>query len=344
MAKDSEKKPLKEPYLKNHDMFIVSKYFDNVQDFINLVKTNKCYRDIIDKYDYNPIDLNENVLKVFSNIDAVDIHSKDDLQCLFERAEKPKLRLHMPVERGWYRDLIDGFNVMSNVGFIDKYNNLNHDTGKVVKFRYRNTDISNTIIREIDPPPGKRNVPLPKIKRHSCQTLTTPRTLVKINEYAFYGSPLQYLTLPDTFQEFGRCSFMLSWLTVINIPPSVREIPYGCFVHCRLKELILPNVAKIDDFGIYSNESLTRLEIGTDLREMSEVAIANNTQLMPLVIPPTVNILPIKQDEDQYKVVTLSGIRDTPDGMMGGFIYRVTLDWIQPPLILEKRTKDIIIN
>ena len=134
---------------------------------------------------------------------------------------------------------------------------------------------------------------------------------------------------------------MLSWLTVVNIPPSVREIPYGCFVDCRLKELILPNVAKIDDFGIYNNENLTRLEIGTELREMSEVAIANNTQLMPLVIPTTVRTLPVKQDEDQYRVVTLAGIRDAPCGMMGGFIYRVTLDWIQPPLILEKRTKNV---
>ena len=345
MAKDSEKKPLKEePDLNNFDMFIVSKYFENVQDFINLAKTNKYYQGIIDIYDYNPINVNKSVMKVFDKMEVIDIHSKKELRLFYRRKRKPKLRLCMPVERDWYRKLLRNFTVVSNVGFIDSYHDLRQDTGKVIRFMDGDTDISNTIVREIDPPPGKKNVPYPRIVSHQCLRLNTPETLTRINDYAFYGSFIQYLTLPNTFQEFGRCSFLCCWLTAVNVPPSVREIPYGCFAGCHLEELILPNVNKIDDFGIYNNESLTRLEIGPDLREMSEVAIANNTQLLPIIIPTTVRILPIKQDKDQYRVVTLSGIRDDPCGMMGGFIYRVTLDWIQPPFILEKRTKDVIIN
>ena len=351
MAKDSEKKPLKkEPDLNNFEMFIVSKYFENLQDFINLAKTNKYYQEVIETYDYNPIDINKSVMKVFDKMEVVDIHSKKELRLFYRRKRKPKLRLCMPVERDWYRKLLRNFTVVSNVGFIDSYHDLRHDTGKVVRFMDGDTDISNTIVREIDPPPGKRNVPLPKIVCHNCQTLYPSETLVRINDYAFYGSPLQYLGLPDTFQEFGRCSFMFSWLTVVRIPQSVREIPYGCFVHCQLEELIIPYVNKIDDFGIYSNAMLTRLEIGTSLREMSEVGIADNTRLMPLILPTTVRILPVNQDEEEEKVVSLEG-RKGPDGLVRGkSMYRVTLDWLQPeepipdPLILEKDTIDIIIN
>ena len=60
------------------EAMIISKYFNNAQDFINLSKTNKEYKDIPNNYYYNPIPLTQKCLKLFSNIETIHIYENED--------------------------------------------------------------------------------------------------------------------------------------------------------------------------------------------------------------------------------------------------------------------------
>jgi hypothetical protein len=60
------------------DLTIIGKYFNNFNDFINLIKTNKLYSNILDNYHYNPISLNQNLFKYFKNIETFHYYLPED--------------------------------------------------------------------------------------------------------------------------------------------------------------------------------------------------------------------------------------------------------------------------
>ena len=39
-------------HLTNHELLIISKYFNSISDYINLIKTNKEYKDTIEQFKY----------------------------------------------------------------------------------------------------------------------------------------------------------------------------------------------------------------------------------------------------------------------------------------------------
>ena len=60
-------------------IFVVSKYFETINDYINIEKTNKEYRGIIEQFKYNPIPFKkEKEREIFKNID----------ECIFLRRQK----------------------------------------------------------------------------------------------------------------------------------------------------------------------------------------------------------------------------------------------------------------
>ena len=62
--------------MNQYCLLIISKYFNTIQDYVNLVKTCKEFKDIIKQYRFNPIELDENELKIFENIEEYHFYSK----------------------------------------------------------------------------------------------------------------------------------------------------------------------------------------------------------------------------------------------------------------------------
>ena len=54
--------------LDNYCIFIASRYFDSLDDHINLVKVSKRMRGNMEKFHYNPISVDSNSAKLFPNI------------------------------------------------------------------------------------------------------------------------------------------------------------------------------------------------------------------------------------------------------------------------------------
>ena len=60
------------------ELMLVSKYFNTSEDYINIEKTCRNYRGLIERFHYNPIPILENIdRKLFENIVFYHIYSKD---------------------------------------------------------------------------------------------------------------------------------------------------------------------------------------------------------------------------------------------------------------------------
>lgn len=66
-------------HIDDSHMMIVGKYFENVEDFMNVKMVNKKYRCITETYKYNPIPLNdERTRRMFSGIETQHLYSEED--------------------------------------------------------------------------------------------------------------------------------------------------------------------------------------------------------------------------------------------------------------------------
>lgn len=71
--------------LDSYSIFIVSKYFNSISDYINVIKTNKMYKSIISNYQYNPISLkNKKERNLFGNIKEYHIYTHKDSRFDFD--------------------------------------------------------------------------------------------------------------------------------------------------------------------------------------------------------------------------------------------------------------------
>lgn len=63
-------------HIDYNSMTIIGKYFEYFKDFVNLEKTCKEYRGIINIYHYNPVPLRKNQMKLFTNIEKYFYYTK----------------------------------------------------------------------------------------------------------------------------------------------------------------------------------------------------------------------------------------------------------------------------
>ena len=73
---DPAKTNQNEPALDRYSAFLVAKYLAAPQDFVNLMKTCKAYRDLSESFRYNPIEMDSKLAeKLFQKIETVHFYS-----------------------------------------------------------------------------------------------------------------------------------------------------------------------------------------------------------------------------------------------------------------------------
>ncbi|GAB1218866.1 hypothetical protein ENUP19_0005G0006 [Entamoeba nuttalli] len=61
-----------------NEIMIISKYFDDINDFINLEIGIKRFRGNMERFHFNPIPLNQYSRRLFPNIETFHIYNKED--------------------------------------------------------------------------------------------------------------------------------------------------------------------------------------------------------------------------------------------------------------------------
>ena len=84
--------------LNQNHLFYASKYFENLNDFIHLTFVSKKYREIMERFTYNPISLNQKTLSFFPNVSEFHLYQSSDK---YHPGKKIKKYVNwIPI--GWY--------------------------------------------------------------------------------------------------------------------------------------------------------------------------------------------------------------------------------------------------
>ena len=73
-----ERKAMNLYSLDNYCIFIASRYFDSLDDHINLVKVSKRMRGNMEKFHYNPISVDSKSVKLFPNVETLHLYEERD--------------------------------------------------------------------------------------------------------------------------------------------------------------------------------------------------------------------------------------------------------------------------
>ena len=112
--------------------------------------------------------------------------------------------------------------------------------------------------------------------------------VAEIGEYAFYGSDLKSITIPNSVISIGGHAFSnCNNLTSVTIPESVTNIGSSAFSYCtNLTSINIPNsVTSIGDYVFNECFSLTSIEISNSLVNIGENAFYNCRNLTSIELP-----------------------------------------------------------
>ncbi len=143
-------------------------------------------------------------------------------------------------------------------------------------------------------------------------TITVPEGVDAIHTYAFRGSKVEVVILPQTLKRIGNGAFMgCERLHTIEIPEGIKEIGETTFQDCKaLSTIVIPNsVDYIDYAAFYRCASLKNVKLPAGLDKIADRAFEGCTALTKLDCNINDGYLRYMANEDGNLVV-FSVIRD----------------------------------
>ncbi len=130
-----------------------------------------------------------------------------------------------------------------------------------------------------------------------CYMLPSPQLpegLTQIDEYAFWNTRFDHITLPSTLQIIGRECFRYSRLCSIDVPANVVEIRSGAFENCdSLRHATLPSgLLYLQSEAFRDCPLLEDVALPAGLRVLGEWVFHGNKSKKTFVQPPLVNVVP----------------------------------------------------
>ncbi|EDR26405.1 hypothetical protein EDI_226110 [Entamoeba dispar SAW760] len=203
-----------------NEIMIVSMYFDDINDFINLEIGVKRFQGNMERFHFNPIPLNEYSRKLFTNIETFHIYEENDK--IFNDGKIFKKIIWYLVSYSTYLKEKEAWNECKNIEYT-----------KEDRKKY-----GNTIPSEV------KSLGNGCFKQ--CYELTTiniPTSVSKLGNGCFkYCSSLTSINLPSSITSIGyKCFKYCPSLTSINIPSSITSFGCGCFYGCGCVEELKKN-------------------------------------------------------------------------------------------------------
>lgn len=293
-------------HIDNFNMMVVGKYFESVDDFMNVVMVNKKYRDMTAKYRYNPIKLNdEKSRKMFMMIETQHVYSENDKVC-----KNGTIKRHVY----WYQMSYRDHKEKSREGGEG-------EDFKCVQFtnsdRIENEEIIPECVSIIESRCFGFNESLSSISIPSsvsvigkecfefCKSLSSlsiPSSVTKIGSACFIGcsnltnliiDPRNEYYAMDDGSVFNKDKTqMIVYLpnnrnSSYSIPSTVTEIGDQCFKYCSsLSSITIPSsVSRIGHMCFYNCSSLSSLSIPSSVSEIGNICLFLCSSLTSLSLP-----------------------------------------------------------
>ena len=297
-----EKESMKFYSLDNYCIFIASRYFESIEDFINLEFVCKRLRGNMEKFHYNPINLTINNAKYFPNIETQFIYENN-----YEFITGAKIQQYCSFVPISYEDSLK-MNEERKIEFKKIYFTTKDFYLSHMKKKRENTDFNYNFIV-----PDGVNV----INSFCCEDnqlleqMTLPISIISLGEKAFNNcTQLSSINLPDGITYIGdscfhNCSslsnihlpstltyFNNNWfigcnkLTKLSLSPYIETLPNDAFCKLSIQKLSLPQkIISFEPSWFNQCSNLTCLKLPPFIKECSYYSFYNLTQLKELKTP-----------------------------------------------------------
>lgn len=125
----------------------------------------------------------------------------------------------------------------------------------------------------------------------ALEEITIPASVTSIEEYAFHGSGLRAIHIPDTVTTFSHGIFFeCKALADVRLPSSLKTLPSSIFMGCAsLRTVSLPDgITEIESLSFSGCKSLSSLTIPRSVTKIGDGAFDECASLESLEIPDSV--------------------------------------------------------
>ena len=305
---------------------IVAKYLDNTKDISNLVMVNEKYKDLMEKFRFNPVEINsEEDLKKFPNIETLYIQEKENNYInTFPENSGVKRLIYFPgsfdsykleeilvcndimndfygYNSDWKKEVKSAKGALSDDYCVKFYKGEGEDYKEIVfllsqiggenlKNIYKYSDILDIL-----------EIKMPMYYGRLFKSASIPETVTSIGEAAFGDCHfLTNITIPNSVTSIGRYAFNNCFkLTNVTIPNSVTSIGEFAFNNCqRLTDVTISNsIESIENNTFDSCGSLTNVNIPNSVTSIGRYAFRDCSSLTNITIPNSVTSI----EEDAFE-------------------------------------------
>ena len=257
--------------LDNYCIFIASRYFESLDDHINLMKVSRRMRGNMEKFHYNPISISKQIANFFPNVETQHIYQEE------KYLTKGRIAFYVDWNRFTYSE-------------TQQIKQMNE--GKNIEFKnviWTQKDMEN-IYKKNDIPETKDGMLL----LNYFKEITIPESVTKINENSFIGYNFDKLILPSTLKILPQNVFeKCKKLTNISITLNKNQDIFGnriFNIHHLKEDIVFPSSIKI--INGKEVKQLTSFRIPTTVTSIDKDCFLDNDKLKQLIIPDSVISIP----------------------------------------------------
>ena len=272
--------------LDGYNAMIVGKYFKSIEDFQNLAMTNKKYRQIMERYHYNPVEIDpEKQLTIFPKMETYRMEEYGSPNFVYKFPEGISRLLYLP---GSFNGL-DFKKVVRENGIFDKNGEYNEDWECYLdikddfmdgfRFIFQSSDKEIVFLFDVC-----KDARLNCIK--DCVNLMYDCGLDEFVELF-----LDCFYIPRHVTSIGEYAFSDWWdLKKINIPNRIKSIGAFAFGSCQhLEEVFIPSsVVSIGERAFEHCYMLEKVNIPSSVTSIGEGAFSNCWRLKNITLPNTI--------------------------------------------------------
>ncbi|KAL7720990.1 hypothetical protein QTN25_002192 [Entamoeba marina] len=276
--------------LDSYSVLIVSKYFNSIQDYINIICVCKKFKETTEKLRFNPIPIKS--LGLFPKLQTQYLYSEQDTKI----------------------EGIDRYEIWYKVNY-EMYLQLINDSTRCHTITYTKEDakiFGDSIPNEVNFIEKKcysfskiKEVTIPNhvTSLGNCsfawctnlESITFPSTLKELNSGCCnYCFSLTSIHIPSTIQSIGSFNFYdCSRMNQFNIPTSVTSIGQSCFFSCTsIQSITLPQTLIILETGLFESCSLlSTIKLPTGLVSIKNNCFSKCKKLTSIELPSSLRYI-----------------------------------------------------